>query len=403
MNKIVFLGLPSYGHTNPSLGLVNELTKSGSKVYYFSIPRFESMIEQAGGKYMPVKPLNVLDFKLHGIEENPFKQLHHMVVNSPEIVENLLPVIQSINPDCIIYDSLVPWTLPILRHFNCLKVSSITTFAINKKVIGKFIFNALSSRKYLKQMINMFKTSKEVKNAMYKITNGTSKSVIGGSNAKGDINIVYTISQLQPYVKSFDSSYTFIGPTIAVRDEKIDFEIDDTKPLIYISLGTLLIDNAFLDKLIDMLIPETSYQVVLSVGQKYNYTKNALPSHILLRKFVPQLEVLKKSALFITSCGMNSAHESAMYGVPIVGIPLTAEQAMVAQAFQEQGAGIYLKNQNSKKILQAIKGILKNPSYKINANLLKEKLTNASGVGNAASLIIRRLNKSALNRDEVYV
>lgn len=396
MNKIIFLGMPAHGHTNPSLGLVKELTNLGSEVYYFSIPRFENMIKQAGGNFIPVEPITALDFKLHGIEENPSAQLHHMVVNTSEIVDNILPVIQTLNPDCIIYDSMVPWSLPILRHFNCLKVSSITTFAFNKNVEGKFIFNALTNKKFFSHMISMFKTSKEVKKAMFNITNGASKSIIAGSNTKGDINIVYTIPQLQPYVDLFDPSYEFIGPAIASRDEEIDFDIDNSKPLIYVSLGTLLIDKVFLDEVINMFIPETSYQVVISVGKKFDFNEKDIPSHIMLRKFVPQLEVLKKSDLFITSCGMNSAHESAIFGVPIVGIPLTAEQAMVAQAFQEQGAGIYVKSQKRTKILKAIKEILGNPSYKKNANTLKENLLKAKGVEAASRLITQSLKQREL-------
>ena len=46
--KIAWFCIPAHGHTNPTLGIVKELTAAGHQVYYFSFEMFREKIEQAG-------------------------------------------------------------------------------------------------------------------------------------------------------------------------------------------------------------------------------------------------------------------------------------------------------------------------------------------------------------------
>lgn len=39
--EIAWFGIPAYGHTNPSLGIVKEMTDVGHEVYYFSFDIFK--------------------------------------------------------------------------------------------------------------------------------------------------------------------------------------------------------------------------------------------------------------------------------------------------------------------------------------------------------------------------
>ena len=50
--KIAWFCIPAYGHTNPTLGLVRELTSAGHQVYYFSFEMFRDRIEQAGATFI---------------------------------------------------------------------------------------------------------------------------------------------------------------------------------------------------------------------------------------------------------------------------------------------------------------------------------------------------------------
>ena len=47
MAKIVFFCIPAHGHTNPTLGVVRELTARGHQVWYYSYAPFREKIEAA--------------------------------------------------------------------------------------------------------------------------------------------------------------------------------------------------------------------------------------------------------------------------------------------------------------------------------------------------------------------
>ena len=50
--KLAWFCIPAHGHTNPTLGLVRELTDAGHEVYYFSFPQFRQKIEDAGAVFI---------------------------------------------------------------------------------------------------------------------------------------------------------------------------------------------------------------------------------------------------------------------------------------------------------------------------------------------------------------
>ena len=61
--------------------------------------------------------------------------------------------------------------------------------------------------------------------------------------------------------------------------------------------------------------------VILNTGRGTGDTGN-IPSNIWTYSYVPQLEVLQHTDLFITHGGMNSVNEAMYYGVPMLVMPV---------------------------------------------------------------------------------
>ena len=52
MSKIVFFCIPAYGHTNPTIEVVRELTHRGHAVWYYSFDEFRERVEAEFARYI---------------------------------------------------------------------------------------------------------------------------------------------------------------------------------------------------------------------------------------------------------------------------------------------------------------------------------------------------------------
>eukprot|EP00450_Noctiluca_scintillans_P015598 CAMPEP_0194527098 /NCGR_PEP_ID=MMETSP0253-20130528/63087_1 /TAXON_ID=2966 /ORGANISM="Noctiluca scintillans" /LENGTH=541 /DNA_ID=CAMNT_0039371987 /DNA_START=182 /DNA_END=1810 /DNA_ORIENTATION=- len=69
-----------------------------------------------------------------------------------------------------------------------------------------------------------------------------------------------------------------------------------------------------------------------------------LPSNVLIEERVDQLAVLASGRLaaFLSHCGINSVHEAAHFGIPIIGLPFLGDQLITAFLVEEAKAGARL-------------------------------------------------------------
>jgi len=199
--------------------------------------------------------------------------------------------------------------------------------------------------------------------------------------------IVYTSPEFQPCSETFSDKYAFVGPSIRPASE----EIAKTKEkLIYISMGTVNNDMMPLYKRFIAALADTEYQVMMSVGNMVSLDEfGALPENISVHPQVDQIAVLKEADAFVTHCGMNSVSEGLYFGVPLVMLPQTSEQGGVAERVLQLQAGMKLEKMDSASILNAVKTILSDATYRENAEKIAEGFMRCSGAKGAADKIMQ--------------
>jgi MGT family glycosyltransferase len=209
-------------------------------------------------------------------------------------------------------------------------------------------------------------------------------------NNLADLNIVYSISELQAWPTSFDDRFTFVGPLLGDRGEAPAFpfaELGD-QPLIYISLGTVF--NARVDfyRLCFEAFADSRYRIVLAIGAKTDpHLLGDIPANFIVRSSVPQLEILRRAALFITHGGMNSVNEGLAADLPLLLIPQGADQFLIARRIQQLGAGVSVRNPGTGELRGAAEKMLAHPSYRQQSVQLGTALRAAGGAPVAADAI----------------
>lgn len=320
--NILMVNLPYSGHTNPTLGLAEELVKCGYKVTYINSEAWRSRIEAIGATFVPY-------------DNYPARPS----VNQ----EKRLCISAAYNTamriggeyDLLVYELLFYPGKRLAEKLGIPCVRQFSMFAWNQHVLDEFIKNTA--------LWKVFK-SKKMRRKLTKTTcpqSGCEDMLDEIINNVTDLNIVYTSRQFQIFNEEFDEHFRFIGPSIYTRTSDTVIPWDKMKsPIVYISLGTVLNFNPIFYKRCIKAFAGRDVDVIVSAGNYVNKLNNHNNSdNIFIYRSVPQLEVLEHASMFITHGGMNSVNEAIYYGVPMLVAPVGSDQPTVAERVEELGIG----------------------------------------------------------------
>ena len=392
MAKIVFFCIPAHGHTNPTLGVVRELVSLGHEVLYYSYNMLKEKIENTGAKFVSCDDYD-MEQKLS--PEDGARLGKDLAFSTKILVDTTLALddmvcsqIKELQPDCIVADSMAIWGKCVALKFGIPFISSTTTFAFNqhsakimKQSIGQIFGMIFSMGKIQKDIIRLQNKDYPINNVLDIIKNDDNTDTI-----------VYTSPEFQPCSETFSDKYTFIGPSIRPITDEI---VKTHKKLIYISMGTVINNNAGFYHNCIKAFTDTDFQVIMSVGNLTDMTKfKNLPENISVYQNVDQIAVLSKADVFISHCGMNSVNESLYYGVPLVMFPQTPEQGGVANRVSQLKAGVMLKKNTVKNIQNAVKSLINDGEYRKNAISISDGFKKCSGVKGAVEKILNICKKN---------
>jgi len=379
--KIAWFCIPAHGHTNPTLGLVKELTSAGHQVFYFSFEMFREKIEQAGAVFIPC---DGYDFDMED-KENADRVGKDKVFATELLVSSTLALdemttekIGEIKPDVIVSDSVAFWGKLVAMKHRVPYVSSTTTFAFNRYSAKYMKETPWDVAKMLFAMPRINKQIRRLQERGYPV-----KGLLEIVQNDNETNtIVYTSKYFQPCSETFSDRYHFIGPSIRPIMEPVAKTAEQT---VYISMGTVNQNREFYRNCIHVL-GKTGRQVILSMGTNTEHFDN-LPENVQIYESVDQMAVLSIADAFITHCGMNSASEGLYFRVPLILFPQTPEQGAVAKRTEELGAGIRLKSISEEDILDAVETVLSDPSYKENAIRISDSFRSCGGAAEARAFL----------------
>lgn len=386
MKTIVFFCIPAYGHTNPTLNVVRELVNRGHRVFYYSYNSFRQIIEDTEATFMS---LDEYDQEQKLKPEDAARIGKDIAFSTRIIVDTTLALndrvlsdMQKIKPDCIVYDSMAYWGKAVAMKLNIPYVCSTTTFAFNRYSAKTMKQKPAEIFNFLFSMPETGRQIKRLKDKGYPIKNVLDLI----SNDENTPTVVYTSSLFQPYSETFNDSFAFVGPSI--RPKTSDF-IKKKEKLIYISMGTVNNNMIKLYRKMIEAFSDTDYQVLISIGNSTDRKAlEPVPENIEIYNSVDQIAVLEKADLFISHAGMNSVSESLYFGVPLILLPITAEQKAVATRVTQLNAGIILEDISIENITQKANELLINSSYKENALKISRSFHNCTGAKGAADKIL---------------
>jgi MGT family glycosyltransferase len=401
MPKSVFFNVPGHGHVNPSLPLVAELTRRSHEITYFITEKYRARVEAAGARFRAYAAIPDDYFEARKLDGgHPQKVTYNLIATAEEILPELLNTTRTIQPDYIMYDGMCPWGYMVARILDKPAVTSLALMPLTSPPLSAI--NLQMVRLILPMLFRDFGLGMQANmrsRALAKQYNFPALGPMTMLNAYGDLCISYTSSYFQPFADTVSEAVRFVGWTLnePATSDPFPFEKAQGRQLIYISLGTINNDDAAFFKACIEAFTGSDYFVVMSTGNGISPESfGTLPENIIIRSWVPQIEVLKRAALFVTHAGMGSLHDGLYLGVPLLLVPQQAEQTINALRVVELGAGLMLKKAQigAEAIRTHAAQLLTNPDHKSAAERIGDSFRAAGGAASAADEVERFLSRS---------
>ena len=370
--KILFINLPYYGHFVPTVGLVQELVQRGCQVTYLMPYDWEERVKESGA-----------DFQGYENHKKLSEQIKIAYKAAEKIVEEY---------DGLVYEQFFFLGKHLAERHGKPAVRIFTAPATNEKLMQEYLCSGgplgifkykWVARSWTKEILK----SLHIENAL-QIDNWLDEIIYNPPA----INLVYTLREFQPYEEEFEpKKYLFLGASVYDRKEQARQYKKQGRPLIYISLGTVVKGKRkFFQSCVEAFRDE-EVEVILSTGLQFDKGKlKNIPENVYIYPSVPQTQVLKQADVFVTHGGMNSVSEAFTHGVPLVVVPFMSDQPVNARRVEELGLGVQLDYSTlDKKVLkETVLSLLGNQNTKENLTRMQKQIHRAPGNAGGAEAII---------------
>ncbi|PRY40811.1 glycosyltransferase [Umezawaea tangerina] len=156
--------------------------------------------------------------------------------------------------------------------------------------------------------------------------------------------LAFTTRELLGPVELPHDDVWLVGPSVLPRPSTSDFPwewIVEGTPTVLVTLGTANADagHRFLAQAAQAL----SRLPVRAVLVDPDSSLSEVPDNVLVRRHVPQLDLLPRVDAVVCHAGHNTVCESLWHGVPLVVAPIRDDQPIVAGQVVAAGAGVRVR------------------------------------------------------------
>ncbi|QRK13298.1 glycosyltransferase [Archangium violaceum] len=162
------------------------------------------------------------------------------------------------------------------------------------------------------------------------------------------------------------------------------------RPVVYVTLGTVF--NKVLGVLRTLVegVREEPVDLVVTVGRDMDPAAlGPQPAHVHVERYIPQTLLFPKVDLAILHGGYNSTTSALDHGLPLVLVPIAADQPMNAERCKELGVARVVSplSMTHESIREAVRDVLRTPSYRENARRFQREARTLPGMARAVELL----------------
>jgi MGT family glycosyltransferase len=384
MSRFLVVVPPLAGHVNPTIAVGDELRRRGHEVAWAGHPDLVAAMLPQGFRLFPaggdLRPEQLARIRERWVNLRSFAALKVLwedvlVPLGASMVEDVEAAVDAFSPDVLVVDQQALAGAVVARRRGLRWATTASTFSeFTRPYAGM-----PRIERWVREQLEAFQRRCGI---------GTEEARRGDLRFSDHVVIAFTTPELTGPLDA-PCSPVFVGPAIGPRPAVGDFPwkwLDPRRGLVLASLGT---HNAgagvrFFRVLVEGVTPMArQVQVVLvappgAVGE--------VPGHVLVRPFVPQVELLPRVHAVVSHGGSNTVGEALAHCIPLVVAPIRDDQPIVAASVAACGAGIQVRFARVRpaELRAALSAVLHDPGYRCAARRIGAAFDAAGGARAAA-------------------
>jgi MGT family glycosyltransferase len=404
VGRVLFVNIPAYGHVNPTLPLLVELVARGEQVDYalrgrplpsgsVSAADFEPAIRQAGATLLPYEGVLPQGRSLRSARSAAFGLPIRLLEETIHVLPQLVDAVGSHPPDYVVHDSLSLAARLLADRLHLPRVQMHCTYAFSEASLQHPAFRRIAPWATAPSSDEFEEVRHEFANR-FGVDPPSMRDIFLHA---APLNVVFLPRAFQPGGEGFDERWAFVGPSIGHRGEGQDLSlVSDLDgigegPLVLVSLGSVFNEHVSFFRTVLEAFAGTQWRVLLSIGPRLDiHQLGPVPRNAVVRRHVPQIEVLARARAFVSHGGMNSTMESILAEVPLVVVPQMPEQGVTADRVSELGLGTHLNPDQvtASSLLEAVSTVAGDTRVRKRLAAMRQASVEAGGPARAAEQIL---------------
>jgi len=333
VTRVLFCVIPEKGHLNPYIGPAQALQALGAEVAFHAAADISVQLRAAGiARFVGASTPPPGDSHRGAAFAERIRDaawlrqwIKALLVDAAEAaIEPLRAVIRDERPDVVAIDPMV-YAAAIACELEAVPWAAISN-SLNPALPGDLDSELLRTVRWLAP----------ARDAVF-ARHGLAMQFRGCDVLSPQLTIAFTTEALVGPVPGVE----LVGPSLprGARGDEVAFPwdwLDPARPLVYCSFGSQIYYQPALFRRVLEAVADRPVQLVVSAS---DLDLGAVPANVLVRAYVPQLEVLRRTSVMITHGGANSVMEAIACGVPLLVAPLCNDQFHEVAFVERAGIG----------------------------------------------------------------
>jgi UDP:flavonoid glycosyltransferase YjiC (YdhE family) len=162
------------------------------------------------------------------------------------------------------------------------------------------------------------------------------------------------------------------------------------RPWVHASLGTVHNDAPGIYEAMLAGLREEPLNLILTVGRDRDPAEfGPQPPNVVIARYIPHELLLPRCMVMLTHCGFSSIMACLTLGVPMVGVPIAADQPFNATRLTELGAAtvVWPEKRSPEAFRDAVRTVLSDPAYRRSVEAIRDEVAAMPGSDLGVQLI----------------